>query len=160
VFENEQATIVSVMGGDKLTISLNGKVSPKESLEATDNMSITPVDSPPLSLLDLEKKQNNSLVTVTYYSCNEAGKVEQRVTGSASPKQPLSLPLTTSKESSMTSNNPFTSLMSVTSNNASPVENASWCMNPFLNPSNPFSTLNGKENVDSNEFEKKPVASD
>lgn len=123
-------------------------------------MSVTPVDSPPSSLLDLEVKQNNSPVTVTYYSCNEAGKVEQRVTGSTSPTQPLSLPLTTSEESSMTSNNPFTSLLSVTSNDASPVENAGTCTNPFLNPSNPFSTLNGKESADSEEFEKKPVASD
>lgn len=139
---------------------MNGKVSSKENSEATtDTLSVTPVDSSSSSLLDVEVKQNSSPVTVTYYSCNEAGKVEQRITGSTSPTQPLSLPLTISDESSLTSSNPFTSLLSVTSNDASPAENAS--TNPFLNSSNPFSALNGKDGVDNEDTaDKKSSAND
>ncbi|XKL66773.1 hypothetical protein PGB90_010193 [Kerria lacca] len=157
LFENEQATIVSV-GGDKLTLSLNGKPLSKENQETIDNVSITPVDSPPSSIIDLEVKRCTTPVTVTHFSWNEAGKIEQRIiTRSTSPTQPLSLPLT--DDSSIISNNPFTSLLSVTSSEMSPVDNASTnsSTNPFLNPSNPFSNINGKENVENVEIiEKKP----
>lgn len=135
-------------------------MSSKENSEgATETLSVTPVDSSSSSLFDAEVKQNSSPVTVTYYSCNEAGKVEQRITGSTSPTQPVSLPLTISDESSIISSNPFTSLLSVTSNDAIPAENAS--TNPFLNSSNPFSALNGKDGVDNeNTGDKKSPADD
>lgn len=105
-----------------------------------------------MSLIDLEVKRCATPVTVTHFSWSEAGKLEQRVvTRSTSPTQPLSLPLTTDE---LHPNNPFTSLLSVTSKNASPIDTTTLTStNPFLIPSNPFASVNGdnEENPTINE---------
>lgn len=102
-------------------------------------------------------------VTVTHFSWNEAGKIEQRViTRSSSPGSSLPMSITSEESSSLTSsNNPFTSLLSIgatpattTVSNNGVSAHKETSTNPFLN-SNPFSQMNGANGKD--EVAKKPA---
>ena len=77
---------------------------------------------------------------------------------SISPQQPLSLP-SSSNESSITLTNPFTTVVSITSNNFGPPDTSSSnSTNPFLKESNPFASITEDSNASKvNLNEKKHV---
>lgn len=104
----EQATFVSV-GGDKLTLSLNSKVTSNETATSQDlldlSSSINNGDNPEEAVttvnsdrtIENEAKRSATPITVTHFSWGECGKLEQRVISPnrsppVSPLQPLSLP--------------------------------------------------------------------
>lgn len=85
------------------------------------------------------------------------GKEDSRRSGSISSLQPLSSP-SSPTNSSVTMTNPFTTVVSITSNSPSPVhDSGSISTNPFLKSSNPFTTVNenGMVSIEhSNEYNK------
>ncbi|XP_050548903.1 band 4.1-like protein 5 [Daktulosphaira vitifoliae] len=134
----EQATFVSV-GGDKLTLSLNGGIAQLEELK----LSIEEPNLTETTVFNDDRKTCTTPVTVTHFSFGEYGKLEQRI---ISPeKSPTdnstnfsSLPFNAASPTSPRnpfSANPFTG------------ESSSSTTNPFLtSPSNPFSD-NVKKNT-------------
>uniref|UniRef100_A0A8D9DUC3 Moesin/ezrin/radixin homolog 1 n=1 Tax=Cacopsylla melanoneura TaxID=428564 RepID=A0A8D9DUC3_9HEMI len=118
----DQATFISV-GGDKLTLALNGKHSP------TSPLSPTP-----------EENVKDESVTVTHFSWGETGRLEQRVVSpnlSPSPRSPVPfLSLSLNEPSTNPFINPFTE--STTS--------------PVTTPTNPFLTNPTTTQPSSNPF--------
>ncbi|CAI6362497.1 unnamed protein product [Macrosiphum euphorbiae] len=129
-FGKEQATFVSV-GGDKLTLSLNGGIAaPEENKQ--------PLDEQPISETSVSKddrKRCATPVTVTHFSFGECGKLEQRVVSpERSPTESMSsiLSLPFNATSPTSPRNPFS---------ANPFigDSQTATTNPFLSPSsNPF----------------------
>ncbi|XP_050440613.1 band 4.1-like protein 5 isoform X2 [Adelges cooleyi] len=138
-FGKEQATFVSV-GGDKLTLSLNGGIAAPEEIKlSTEEHSVT--ESAAAVSKD-DRKRCATPVTVTHFSFGECGKLEQRVILSPdrSPTEStssfLSLPFDTTSPTSP--RNPFTA-NPFTGDAQTPTTN------PFLSSSNPFSDNNIKK---------------
>ncbi|XP_008186339.1 band 4.1-like protein 5 isoform X2 [Acyrthosiphon pisum] len=129
-FGKEQATFVSV-GGDKLTLSLNGGIAAPEETKQ-------PLDEQPISETSVSKddrKRCATPVTVTHFSFGECGKLEQRVVSpERSPTESMSsiLSLPFNAASPTSPRNPFS---------ANPFigDSQTATTNPFLSPSsNPF----------------------
>uniref|UniRef100_A0A2S2R0G4 Moesin/ezrin/radixin homolog 1 n=1 Tax=Sipha flava TaxID=143950 RepID=A0A2S2R0G4_9HEMI len=126
----EQATFVSV-GGDKLTLSLNGGIAAtEETKQSLDDQSLSET-----SVSKEDRKRCATPVTVTHFSFGECGKLEQRVISpERSPTESMSsiLSLPFNATSPTSPRNPFS---------ANPFTGDSQTMtNPFLSPlSNPFS---------------------
>lgn len=129
--------LVFIKGGDKLTLALNGGIATPEETKQ-------PLDEQPISETSLSKddrKRCATPVTVTHFSFDECGKLEQRVISpERSPTESmssiLSLPFNATSPTSPRnpfSANPFTGESQTTTN-------------PFLSPlSNPFTDNNVKK---------------
>uniref|UniRef100_A0A2S2P6P1 Band 4.1-like protein 5 n=1 Tax=Schizaphis graminum TaxID=13262 RepID=A0A2S2P6P1_SCHGA len=129
-FGKEQATFVSV-GGDKLTLSLNGGIAvPEETKQPLDEQLISET-----SVSKDDRKRCATPVTVTHFSFGECGKLEQRVVSpERSPTESMSsiLSLPFNATSPTSPRNPFS---------ANPFigDSQTAITNPFLSSSsNPF----------------------
>ncbi|XP_026815833.1 band 4.1-like protein 5 [Rhopalosiphum maidis] len=143
-FGKEQATFVSV-GGDKLTLSLNGGIAAPEETKQ-------PLDEQPISETSVSKddrKRCATPVTVTHFSFGECGKLEQRVVSpERSPTESMSsiLSLPFNATSPTSPRNPFS---------ANPFigDSQPAITNPFLSSSsNPFAD-NGIKKDSTNDVE-------
>lgn len=144
-FGKEQATFVSV-GGDKLTLSLNGGIAaPEETKQLLDEQSISET-----SVSKDDRKRCATPVTVTHFSFGECGKLEQRVVSpDRSPTESMSsiLSLPFNATSPTSPRNPFSANPFIGGDSHTAITN------PFLSSSsNPFAD-NGIKKDTTNDVE-------